>query len=202
MSGVEWINVASTVIQAIAIVVTAAFAVAGLKAWRKELIGRRKFEVAEQALSAFAEAKEALAYVRDRLVHKGEGTSRPRNPDETESDEVARARDLEFVPLERLYDVRGEFSALRKAQVACRIHFGDEAEKAIDTLFSACNQVRITAHSLLEMADHEDHTQEQRETRVSFRRVVWSSGSGDDKLAQSVEDGYRKLLQICLPHLD
>jgi len=83
----------------------------------------------------------------------------------------------------------------------CRIHFGDEAEQAIDTLFTAYNNVRITAHSLLEMADHDDSTQEERETRVNFRRVVLSSRSGDDKLAQSVEEGYRKLQQICVPHL-
>lgn len=93
MSISEWIDLASTVIQAIAIATTAAFAVAGLRAWRRELVGRRKFEIAEQTLSAFVEARDALAYVRSPLVYRGEGRSRPRDSGILDSEALESKRD-------------------------------------------------------------------------------------------------------------
>ena len=46
----EPVRLAAVIVQAAAIVVTAAFAVFGLRAWRKQLIGKRKVEIAEETL--------------------------------------------------------------------------------------------------------------------------------------------------------
>jgi hypothetical protein len=47
-----WLKVAATVLQAISVAVAAFFAILGLNAWRRQLIGKRKVEIAEEALLA------------------------------------------------------------------------------------------------------------------------------------------------------
>ena len=48
MSWEDFFEHAPAILQAVSIAVTAVFAIIGLNAWRRQLIGRRRFEVAEQ----------------------------------------------------------------------------------------------------------------------------------------------------------
>jgi hypothetical protein len=48
-----WVEVASKLLPAVAIAVTAVFAILGLNAWRRQMVGKRKFEVAEEGLVTF-----------------------------------------------------------------------------------------------------------------------------------------------------
>ena len=88
-------KVAPPLIQAVSVAVTAVFAVIGLRAWRRQLLGRRKIEIAEGTLLATYKIKEAMAYIRNPGALVGAST-RQRQPDESES--LARLRDTYFVP--------------------------------------------------------------------------------------------------------
>jgi hypothetical protein len=74
----QFVENAPQILQAISISVTAGFAIVGLNAWRRQLIGRRKFEAAEQILLASYKLQHALPGVRNPIVFSEEGTSRPR----------------------------------------------------------------------------------------------------------------------------
>lgn len=105
------------------------------------------------------------------------------------------------MPIERLNGFREEFAALRRAQVLCHVHFGDEAEKAIGVVFDARHKVHITAQMLLDMVGDTDLSPEEKETRRQFRRDVWSVGSGPDEIAMRVDKAYATIKELCLPHL-
>ena len=55
----------AAVVQAIAVVVTACFASLGLNAWRRQLVGKRRLEVAEEMLLAAYKAENNLRHVRN-----------------------------------------------------------------------------------------------------------------------------------------
>jgi hypothetical protein len=65
MNPEEFVKIAAPALQALAILVTAIFASLGLNAWRRQLLGKRRFEVAEEVLLAAHKAKLSLAYVRN-----------------------------------------------------------------------------------------------------------------------------------------
>jgi hypothetical protein len=49
--------------------------VVGLYIWRRQLIAKRRFEVAEQAIAASIGAIEGLSHIRQRML--GQANSRP-----------------------------------------------------------------------------------------------------------------------------
>jgi hypothetical protein len=68
----ETLKLAATLLQAVSIAVTAGFAVAGLSAWRKQLVGKRKFDVAEEAMALFAKLRADIQYIRNPLSYRSE----------------------------------------------------------------------------------------------------------------------------------
>src|SRR5712691_9185860 len=104
----EIIKITATVLQAAAVIVTAIFASLGLRAWRAQLIGKRKFEIAEASLLAAYKVKNAMSYIRNSGSFGGEGRTRPRA--ETEGEDLARAKDVYFAPIERMQKTNDDFS--------------------------------------------------------------------------------------------
>ena len=84
----------------------------GLAIWRFQLIGKRRFDVAEDALVTFSLAKDAFDHVRGVGGYSGEGQTRERT--EGETFEQKRHRDSCHVPIERLKSYSDLFSTLRK----------------------------------------------------------------------------------------
>ena len=73
----------ATVIPLVCDIVTSAAAVfvaylayGGLNTWRAALIGKKEFDLAEEALALFYPVEDAIAAIRSALGHAGEG-SRP-----------------------------------------------------------------------------------------------------------------------------
>ena len=96
----------------VAIVLGAGIAIHGINSWKRELIGRRKSEVAENTLSKFYEARDVIKWARFPGGYDHEGRSRPRSENESEAE--ARYRDSVYVPVERLHK-EGEFFASLEA---------------------------------------------------------------------------------------
>src|SRR5206468_9776871 len=99
-------------LQATSIAVTAGFAIAGLSAWRRQLVGKRKIEIAEDTLVAVYKVRDAFTYLRSSGAFTTEGQSRPNRENETES--VRSLRDTYFVPLERMQATSDAFAQLWK----------------------------------------------------------------------------------------
>jgi len=175
----------------------------GLVLWRIQLIAKRRFEVAEEALIAFNAAKDALAYVRNPGGHTGEGKTRKSS--QHEEPEIAQLRDTYFVPIERLNTVAEKFSSLRKTQLLCKYHFGDEACNAFDALFRARSDVLLAAQFLAEDAEDalrgREGGEKEANERKSWMRDVYSSGGDKDRIGKELEAAQTNLENICTPYL-
>ncbi|HEY4135783.1 MAG TPA: hypothetical protein VGO34_11270 [Alphaproteobacteria bacterium] len=170
--------------------------------WRVQLIGKRRFEVAEEALTTFAKAHDAMIYVRSSGGYASEASTRPRA--EGESPEEARVRDLYFIPIKRLRDVSADLAAVITVQGRCRYHLGRETAELMGVLLGARNEV-LAAVGTLQQIDlahvGRGATQITPPGRWRLTNIMWASSLPDDVLSPKLDAAKARLEEICEPHL-
>jgi hypothetical protein len=201
MAWEEALKIAAPVIQAVSVAITAYFAVKGLNAWRRQLLGKRRIEIAEEALVAAYKVKNAMSYIRSPGSFGGEGGTRPRV--EGENEDLARVKDSYFVPLERMQKTSPDFAEFEKMRLLCQVHFGVDATKPFDEILKARHKVVVAARVLISTADDRAVQQGFRE---QLRGDIWESyGSGgdvvSDAIVKSVTGAVEQIEAMCRPHL-
>jgi hypothetical protein len=185
----------AAVLQAIAIIVTAYFASRGLNAWRRQLVGKRRLEVAEDMLLAAYKAASNLRHVRNPL-NFGEGRSRERDPGERPG--MASSKDMYFVPLERLRGLSDELAQVSKVRFLAAVHFGQEAVLPFDAIHKAYHEVAVAARMLVttvgELAPSDT-------AKALWEKTIWNGGAEDDPITTVVTKAVRDLEAFCRPHL-
>jgi hypothetical protein len=191
--------IAPPLIQAISVAVTAVFAILSLNAWKRQMIGKRRIEVAEEALLAVYKAKSAMGFIRNSMSFGGEGAGRPRGNSETEA--IAQAKDTYFVQLKRIQDTSGDFAELEKMRLLCQVHFG-RRPKPFDAIPKARHTVAVSSRLLVDLAGE---TGEQA-FRERLKADVWegygSNGKAEeDAIVKSVAAAVADVEGICRRHL-
>ncbi len=183
------------VIQTIAIGVTAYFASRGLHAWREQLIGKRKLEVAEETLIATYKVRDALDHIRNP-GSLGEGKTRKRDP--SEPDNLGRLRDTYFVPLERIQATSDDFAQFQKARLLCEVYFGPEAGKPFGEVMKVRWKIVVSARMLIDTVGHERVDPKLHER---WEADIWAGAGDPDPLAESVDSAVREIEILCRPNL-
>jgi hypothetical protein len=89
----------ATIAQAVAVMAACWAIISGVGAWKREFIGKRKIELAEETLAAYFEIKDAIAFIRSPFSSNTEGDTRERSPNE--SDAERQLLDRGFIVFER-----------------------------------------------------------------------------------------------------
>lgn len=76
----------ATIAQAVSVIAACWAIISGVGAWKREFIGKRKIEVAEETLAAYFEIKDAIAFIRSPFSNNTEGSTRQRSPGETDAE--------------------------------------------------------------------------------------------------------------------
>jgi hypothetical protein len=153
----------------------------GLSTWRHELIGRRKIEVAEEALGAFLKVWNAIDAARSPHGHAGEGASRPGR--DKEPDGPARdQKDVFYVPIERLQRHKETFKELEMITPKAIIYFGDGVLGPIKEINDVLINLDRSATNLLETFDNRSNNLNR--DREKWRRTIIHTGKGDEISAQ------------------
>jgi hypothetical protein len=199
--------------------------VLGVLLWRLQLGAKRRFEVAEQILTAFQRASDGLSRLRDRFIYTGElaAAEVPKVADEGEGfRRTVDKREEERVRLHNVYVARAEsvapaFAELRAAQLLAELHIGRAAADAVDVLFRGRHQVfqAISGlHGAVQFdSEHGRATAEQiqqhREREVALRRNIAEqrdSKTGKpedtDALSQQIDEAKATLERMCRPFLE
>jgi hypothetical protein len=188
----EAVKGAAPALQALAIAVTAFYASRGLNAWRGQLVGKRKFEVAEEVIVGAHKAKANLLYVRNPLtVAKADST----------------LRDTYALTFERLQRVSSDIAEFEKTRVLAGVHIGRQASDVIGKILRKFHEVAAAARMLVIHSDRPLPTDEAEKRAELDRRTAWELtiwGSTDpmhDALTKSVEDAIATLEALCRPYL-
>jgi len=149
MMEMDW----SELFKNISIIIAAWTAVYSIDQWRREHRGKRQAELAEEVLSLFYEAKDAIGHIRNSFSFSGEGASRKAG--ENETPEQKEAYDKAFVVFERFNSHLELFNKIHATRYRFMAQFGAEAAKPFDTLRRLTNEIQVSARMLAIMGQAE-----------------------------------------------
>jgi hypothetical protein len=87
------------ILESLAVFTASIAAIFGINSWRREIRGRKRYELAEEVLALFYEAKERISAIRSIFGNVEEGNSRKPNPNETPDEQ--KALNAAYVIIER-----------------------------------------------------------------------------------------------------
>ena len=136
----------ATIAQAIAIMAACWAIISGVGAWKREFIGKRKIELAEETLAVFFEIKDAITFIRNPWSSGTEGSTRKRAPHETEAE--SQLLDRGYIVFERYESKKDIFVRFNTLKYKFMAVFGTETEtifhdtnKTLNSIFSSANML-------------------------------------------------------------
>jgi len=182
-------------IQALAVLFGVRIAWLGLRTWRDEVIGRRKIEVAEEALGAFLNVWNAIDAARSPHGHAGEGASRPGRDKEPDGPAKDR-KDAFYVPIERLQRYKEALKALEMITPKAMIYFGDDVLGPIKEIRDVLLNVHYSAFDLIETFDNQSNALDK--DKKKWERTIFRTGE-DDEIGAQLAKALSRMEEILRP---
>lgn len=193
------------VVTALSPIVTVCLALFALHAWRIQLVSKRRFEVAEAALSECQAAVYALEAIRNMGAFANEGSTRTKEEGETPEDTLRL--NSAYVPIERINRYNDQFAALWKTIILAEIHLGKEVSESMRVLLSARSRILLAARQLYRLRDPKLELTSQRQKHIEqYEAVVWQTRHEDpdlqkahsnDVLTKEIEAAMAKIERVC-----
>jgi hypothetical protein len=136
----------STLLQTVAVIAACWAVISGVDAWKREFVGKRQIEVAEETLAPFFEVKDAIAFIRSPWQRQGEGSSRKRASAETAVD--SDLLDRGYVVWERYEEKKDIFRVFGTQKYKFMASFGADSEDVFTRVHAQVNAVFAAATML------------------------------------------------------
>ncbi|MEM7738679.1 MAG: hypothetical protein AAF267_23150 [Deinococcota bacterium] len=178
--------------------------IAGIDAWKREFIGKRQIELAEEALSTFFELKDAMAMIRNPLSYDGEGKSRKKSEDE-KADE-AKLLDRGYIVFERYETKKEIFNKFFKLKYRFMAFFGSDTEDIFQLTIKTRDKVFIAARRLAihywprqggQMSDKE--FEKHLNKMQKYEGIFWDTYDSGDEIRNDLHEIQVKLEQATKP---
>jgi hypothetical protein len=167
----NWFQVTSKIlIPAIGVMATIGatlVAVWGILAWRREYLGKRRIDLAEEVLSLVYESKDFYDAVRSPIGRDGEGSSRQKSPDET--DDETLALNQTFTQIERCNSRPDLFAKLRSLRYRFMVQNGRDAGKLLEELSNVKYEISRPYRRLLLQIKQLRHKHSPERDSVGYR---------------------------------
>lgn len=187
--------------QSLSIIFASLFAIYGFDAWRREHIGKRRIELAEETLALFYQAKDAIESIRSSFGFEGEGATRV--PGSNEKPEHKAALDQAYVLIERYNRHTELFSRIRSLRYRVMAQLGSEAAQPFDALNRVVNELLLSSHRMARLNTqrerlHETHdAQEKRHREYLDVMNIYYSGAEDDPISPKVQQILEDIERTC-----
>lgn len=182
----EWVTAAGTAMAGLATLIAGWAALRGVGAWRSELVGRRKAELAEDVLAQFYRARDVLIWARL--------PDRPLQP-EPPSDDRDQRHQSHASPIERLTQESALFSELQASRYRFMAYFGEGSAHPFEEMRAIHNEVISSAEALIR--DPNEHASDAERDR--WEDAIGWVDDGDDTLARRLADTIAAVEQVCRP---
>ncbi len=179
------------VFQSGSIILAAIVAIFGIDAWRREYVGKRRMELAEEVLALFYQVRDVIRAMRSPVGFSGEGESRKAETDE--SPERKKALDNAFVIIERYNKHADLFSRLHAMRYRFMAQIGKKESEPFDELDQVLNQIFLAARRLAREWSREERCFTSDADREAFHKklreseAIFWSGEDPDVIEQSIE---------------
>lgn len=186
MLAADWVTAVGTAMAGLATLIAAWAGIRGVDAWRSEIVGRRKAELAEDVLAQFYRARDVLTWARlpDRplgLVLQG--------------DDRDRRHRSHASPIERLTQESALFSELQASRYRFMAYFGEDSQHPFEEVRAIHGEVMSSAEALI---------RDPNELAADTERDRWEDTIGwvddaDDALARRLAETIAAVEEICRP---
>jgi len=173
--------------------------VLGLWAWRYQLRAKRRTELAEEALLAFAHAVDAVKTIRSPITWSHEQEAVRKNAGKAANEKIEG--EVYRVTLWRIGEQREKFSALRRLQLLCCYHFGEQASRPFDELHNQVHHVALAANMAASTAKDDLGSLVSLRREMKWEEAIWADYGRPDDIADKVDAAQRDLETILMPHL-
>ena len=197
-----WADIA----QSISVILASLFVIYGIDAWRREFIGKRRMELAEEVLALFYQARDVIQAIRSPFGYVGEGETRKPAPNERPEDKDAL--DQAFVIVERYNRHIETFSRIQALRYRFMAQLGVDAATPFNELNSIMNELLLVSRrkarlmtrrerSFRSESDVEKHYLEMEKVDAIFY-----SGAADDPIAPRVDAVVEQIERMCKDIID
>ncbi len=190
------------IITAVSVAIAALAFVIGVNAWRREFVGKRRIELAEDVLALFYEAQDAIREIRNPFSDGREGKTRKRS--EHEMEEESQLLDQAYVVFERYQKREKLFAELRSLKYRVMATFGSNAGESFDELYGIINEI-FTAANILgtyywqrqgRVRMSEEEFKKHLEQMHKYEAIFWFKGEENDEVTPRVQKTVEKIEAI------
>jgi hypothetical protein len=177
--------------------VASVVAIYGINAWRREFIGKRRADLAEETLSLFYMASDAVAHMRSPFAGAEEGRSR--KEEENESPEEKETKDLMYVVNERYQKHSETFAKLRSVRYLFMARFGKDKERYFQEFDRIVTEILAHAQLMgyyLSKEPNRRTPEEIKQIRES-ERIIWPGLPGQDPTKERIEKVLSEMDVFC-----
>jgi len=136
----------TNILQSISVIIAAIVVIIGVNAWRREYIGKRNVDLAEEVLELFYEARDVIRAIRSPFGVVGEGSTRNSGPNE--SPEEKQINDSAYVVFERYSKRQDLFNKVYSMRYRYMARFGKDSSKPFDDLNKIVSEIFSSAQML------------------------------------------------------
>lgn len=183
--------------------VTAIAAIIGLRAWYWQLVAKRRFEVAEQSITTFDRANDALSAIRSPGSFSRE-YDQISIPEGISPEQATAMRDYGIFH-KRVHDRSEDFAEIAATAKLCEIYFGHQAADAMKALLAARITVLVAVDMMIEDSRQRHSAApgavEQRKKALSEYRADIIAVAKPNPLNERLAEARRVLASKCEPYL-
>lgn len=188
--------------QSVSVILAALFAIYGFDAWRREHIGKRRIELAEDVLSLFYQASDAIDQMRNPIGFGGEGSSRKQL--ENEDPRHKQALDAAYVLIERYGRHSELFAKLHAARYRFMAQVGIDKAKPFDAVNRLVNELIFSAHDMARLATvpewsirSEEAEQKHHDRCMKVHSIYYATDGEDDPISPRIKAAVAEIERTC-----
>jgi hypothetical protein len=195
----------ATISQTLAIVSACWAIISGIGAWKREFIGKRKIELAEETLSVFFEIKDAIAFIRNPWSSGDEGATRQKATHETESESQLLNRG--YIVFERYESKKEIFVRFNTLKYKFMAVFGSDTEKIFKDTNQSLNSIFISSNMLAthywkrqgRIQMEPDEFQKHLDEMHKHEGIFWDKYSENDEIRNQLAVTQSELENVTKP---
>ncbi len=175
-------------------------AIYGIDSWRREFVGKRKIELAEDTLTLFYEAADAMHQIRSPMGYSSETDTVEKQ--DYESKEAYEARKKASVIFYRYNQHEKLFNKLHAMRYRFMAQIGKEKAKPFEDLYALVNKVVVSARMLSQLwakSYHRDHDNFEKHLEKVFKQeaIFWEGLEDDDPINPLLNQVITDIEKIC-----
>jgi hypothetical protein len=188
------------------IIVASGVAIWGISAWRREHVGKKRLDTAEELLALFYQAKDVIAEIRNPGSFGSEASGRPRHPGESEED--TKLKDMAYIPYARYQKQSELFGKLKALRYRAMAQFGPQFGKPFEDLDRIISEI-FTAVGMLPQLWRNIGGPNNEERNLKLQRQlegrIWIGGDVNeesDKMGARIDAIVAEVEKIARPQID